>query len=181
VSEYDIAAASDQNSSGNSHEAGCCNTLQRTATPCNALQHPAIATRSCSVTGEGCTQRRLTSHTATHCNTLHHTTTPCHTLQQRFDLAVLQWRGIFSVLQCVAVCCIVLQSYSEVVFSVCCSVLQCVASVLQCVAVCCNVLQCVAVVQWRGIFSVLQCVAVCCSVLQCVAVCCSVLQCVAVC
>ena len=64
--------------------------------------------------------------------------------------------------------------------AVCCSVLQCVAesrkdfgpllsrparrllSVLQCAAVCC---------------SVLQCVAVCCSVLQCVAVCCSVLQC----
>jgi len=48
--------------------------------------------------------------------------------------------------------------------AVCCSVLQCVAKyradfggcVLQCVAVCC---------------SVLQCVAVCCSVSQCVAVC----------
>ena len=58
-----------------------------------------------------------------------------------------------SVLQCIAVCC----------------VLQC----LQCVAVCCSVLQCVAVC-----CSVLQCVAVCCSALQCVAVCCSVSQCV---
>ena len=57
------------------------------------------------------------------------------------------------MLQCVAVCCIV----------------------LQCVAVCCSVLQCAAVC-----YSVLQCVAVCCSVSQCVAVCCSVLQCVAV-
>ena len=65
------------------------------------------------------------------------------------------------VLQCVAVCC---------------SVLQCVAVLLQCVAVCYSVLQCVAVR-----CSVLQCVAVCYSVLQCVAVCCSVLQCVAVC
>jgi len=54
--------------------------------------------------------------------------------------------------QCVAVCC----------------------NVLQYVAVCCSVLQCVAVC-----CSVLQCVAVCCSVLQCVAVCFSVLQCVA--
>jgi len=52
------------------------------------------------------------------------------------------------VLQCVAVCCSVLQC---VALSVCCSVLQCLAvccivSVLQCVAVCCSVLQCVAVV-----------------------------------
>ena len=45
--------------------------------------------------------------------------------------------------QCVAVCCSVLQ---RVV--VCCSVLQCVAvccSVLQRVVVCCSVLQCIAV------------------------------------
>ena len=73
-----------------------------------------------------------------------------------------QWRDFAScLLQCVAVCCSMLQYVA-----VCCSVLQCVAvrcSVLQCVAMCC---------------SVLQCVAVCCSVLQCVAVCCSVLQCV---
>jgi len=48
---------------------------------------------------------------------------------------------------------------------VCCSVLQCVAVLLQCVAVCCSVLQCVAVC-----YSVLQ---YCCSVLQCVAVCAS--------
>jgi len=54
-------------------------------------------------------------------------------------------------LQCVAVCCSVLQRVAA-----CCSVLQCVA-------VCC---------------SVLQRVAACCSVLQCVAVCCSVLQCI---
>jgi len=57
---------------------------------------------------------------------------------------------LLSVLQCVAVCCSVLQ----------CVAVECMylLSVLQCVAVCC---------------SVLQCVAVCCSVLQCVAVCCS--------
>jgi len=64
-------------------------------------------------------------------------------------------------------------------FSVCCSVLQCVAGrpfqTLQCVAVCCSVLQCFA----GRPSQTLQCVAVCCSVLQCVAVCCSVLQCVA--
>jgi len=60
---------------------------------------------------------------------------------------VLQQCEIFSVLQCVTVCC----------------------SVLPCVAVCCSVWQYVAVC-W-------QYVAVCCSVLQYVAVCCSVLQC----
>jgi len=55
------------------------------------------------------------------------------------------------VLQCVAVCC---------------SVLQCVAAVR------CSVLQCVA----PDTSHVLQCVAVCCSVLQCGVVCCSVLH-----
>ena len=80
------------------------------------------------------------------------------------------------LMQCVAVCCNVLQC-------ACCSISwggihDCMVNaedkgevifVMQCVAVCCSVLQCQ------------QCVAVCCSVLQCVAVCCSVLQCVAVC
>jgi len=63
------------------------------------------------------------------------------------------------VLQCVAVCC---------------NVLQCVAftMTLQCVAVCCSALHGV-------VFTMtVQCVAVCYSVLQCVALCCSVLQCV---
>jgi len=65
------------------------------------------------------------------------------------------------VLQCVAVCCSVLQS-------VCCSVYHEARTRLSegivhlpFVAECC---------------SVLQCVAVCCGVLQCFAVCCSVLQ-----
>jgi len=66
------------------------------------------------------------------------------------------------VLQCVAVCCSVLQCADSVFVSLAFSV----SLVHQRVAVCC---------------SVLQCVAVCCSVLQCVAVCCSELQCVAVC
>ena len=105
--------------------------------------------------------------------------------------------SVYSVLQCVAVCC----SIEHLAYEVpglyvyvgsdncafeweCIYVLQCVAvfcgvfvhlrgnlNVLQCVTVCCNVLQCVTVCH-----SVLQCVAVCCSVLQCVAVCCNVLQ-----
>jgi len=55
------------------------------------------------------------------------------------------------LLQCVAVCCSVLQQHMvlnqvdvlQYVAAVCCSVLHCVAvicSVLQCVAVCCSVL-----------------------------------------
>ena len=72
--------------------------------------------------------------------------------------ALILWEppegGNGALLQCVAVCCSVVQ----------CGAVWC--SVLQCVAVCCSVLQCGAV--WC---SVLQCVAVCCSVLQCVAVC----------
>jgi len=75
---------------------------------------------------------------------------------------------------------------------VCCSVLQCAAMCWEQfpnpyayrlrassseeaknVAVCCSVLQCATVCCSKN-------VAVCCSVLQCVAVCCSVLQCVAV-
>jgi len=90
-------------------------------------------------------------------------------------------------LQCVAVCCSVLQCVavpcvavcgSVQCVAVCCSVFQCVAascSALQYVAVCCRVLPCVALCG-----SVRQCVAMCCSVLQCVAVCRSVSQCVAV-
>ena len=106
------------------------------------------------------------------------------------------------VLQCVAVCCSVLQCVTRCLS---CSVLLCVAmycSVLQCVAVCWSVwltvqevltsdkhtdllpLQPIALFdphyRWHQCYSMLQSVAVCCSALQCVAVCCSVLQCVAV-
>jgi len=68
------------------------------------------------------------------------------------------------VLQCAAVCRIVLQRAA-----VCCIVLQC-GSVVQCVA-------CVACVAMCC--SVLQFVAVCCKVLQNAAVCCIVMKCVA--
>jgi len=71
------------------------------------------------------------------------------------------------MLQCVVLCCSVMQSGA-----VYCSALQRVES---CVAACCSVLQRVA-----ACCSVLQrvaaCVVMCCSVLQCAVVCCSVLQ-----
>jgi len=85
-----------------------------------------------------------------------------------------------NVLQCVAVCCNVLQTHDVD------------GDFWQCVAVCCSVLQCVAVcyrlTTWIGLHfpgfgpRLLhhQYVAVCCSVLQRVAACCSVLLCVVV-
>ena len=80
------------------------------------------------------------------------------------------------MLQCVAVCCHVLQ-YVPIGKNL----------FYRCITVCCSVLQCVAVRPTLHVcFSVLQCVTVCCSVLQCVAVrpilhvCCSVLQCASV-
>jgi len=74
-----------------------------------------------------------------------------------------------SVLQCVAVCCNICQSFciAELRYQVC--VLQCVAvccSVLQCVAVCCNICQSFCIAELRYQVCVLQCVAVCCCVLQ---------------
>ena len=102
------------------------------------------------------------------------------------------------MLQCVAVCCSVLQSsfliasFARMTLGsiecplLCCSVLQCAAvycRVLQCVAVCYSVLQSsfLIVSLARMTFGSIECPLPCCSVLQCAAVCCSVLECVAVC
>ena len=104
-----------------------------------------------------------------------------------------------SVLQCVAVCCSVLQfvatratrrrltcpSLSCWLVCVCCSVLQCVAvwcSVVQHCAVCCNPVWC-SVLQVFCSYSYPEALDMCLSILlagmcvlqQCVAVCCSVL------
>ena len=96
------------------------------------------------------------------------------------------------MLQCVAVCCSVLQcipTHCNTDGSSLCQIMTVKktpwigqeacsgASIIECSACqCCSVLQRVAV-SW----SELQCVAVRCSVLQCVAVCCGVLPCVAAC
>ena len=82
------------------------------------------------------------------------------------------------MLQCVAVCYSVLQSFSLLLLSF--RVVKDSSNssgilspfTTRCVVKCCSVLQCVAVC-----CSVLQCVAVCCGAFQFVAVCCSVLQC----
>ena len=83
------------------------------------------------------------------------------------------------MLQCVAVCCSVLQCVAKVmtcmeffhvyIRAVCCSVLQCVAvccSVLKCVAVCCKGNDTHGVSSYIHTHCVLQCVAGCCSVLK---------------
>jgi len=185
-----------------------CNTLKHTAPHCNILQHTECnavrhaATNCNKLTATHCSTLQHThhnalqhtatlqdwmQHTATHCNTLQHTATlqehsarPSHLQADIFksQLAIQVTELHDFVLQCVVVCCSVLQCvavcYIQCV-AVCCSARY--ASdwrACHCVAVCCSVLHSVCC-------SVLQCVAVWCSVLQCVAVCCSVLQCVAVC
>jgi len=75
-------------------------------------------------------------------------------LRDDVDTQVVAIQLLWPMLQCVAVCC----------------------SVLQCVAVCLHLRDDIdtQVVAIQLLWPVLQRVAVCCSVLQCVAVCCSV-------
>jgi len=84
------------------------------------------------------------------------------------------------VLQCVVSaesCCTLLQCVA-----VCCSVLQCYCGVLQYDAVCCSVLQYVVSAADSNDdepHGATRCCSVCCSVLQCIAVCPIVFHCVA--
>jgi len=98
---------------------------------------------------------------------------------------LLSVAGCCSVLQCVAVCCRVLQGQCV---ALCCSVsvyltstsrVVC-SSVLQCVAVCCSVLYRVGITHIDTPCYMLQCVAVCCRALQSIAKYCGMLQCSAV-
>jgi len=99
-----------------------------------------------------------------------------------------------SVLQCVAVCCIVrkppvklariarimISLSTQVLAAVCCMCCSTLHLSRRC-SLCAHATRIKCTVTSPQLSSVLQCVAVCCGVLQCVAVCCSVLQCVAVC
>jgi len=67
-----------------------------------------------------------------------------------YTVLIARSKGLLKLVQCVAVCC---------------SVLQCVAHHYT-----------VLIARSKGLLKLVQCVAVCCSVLQCVAVCCSVLH-----
>jgi len=123
-----------------------------------------------------CLNCNTLQHTATHCNTLQHTATHCNTLQERQTLkpsipaashdstVTSSASRALSHSPCIIECCNQLQRVTVLQWSVCCSVLQCVA--VSCsVAVRCTS-QCVAVQR-----SVLKCVAVCCNVSQYVALC----------
>ena len=81
------------------------------------------------------------------------------------------------MLQCVAVCCSVMQPKEKLFFQVCGAV-WCSIDAVWCSigAVCCSVLHCAAANK-QAAFQV--CIAVRCSVLKCAVVCCSVLQCAA--
>ena len=141
-----------------------CNTLQHTATHCNTLQNNKDRRSSKELqVGHSCSNSlkiiRITLSApppaSTHTPNRHVASTnmDCHTYECHISPIMTQnithkisipcgavW---CSEVQCVDVCCSVLQCV--------CSVLQCVAVFLQCVAVCCSVF------------------AVCCSVLQCAA------------
>jgi len=177
----------------------CCSVLLRVVLYCNVLQCVVVY---CSVS-----QCLLTIYPSKHtrwCTVLLCVTMCCIVLQCATECCSVSWQSTHlsthtktgvgqmdaalwppdppspGVLQCVAVCCSVLQWTA-----VDCSVLQCVASccavwppdppppgVLQCVAACCSGLQCVAFYceVWPPDSprpDVLQCVVLCCSVLQC--------------
>jgi len=178
------------------HTATHCNKLQHTATHCNTLQHTWHTRKSSGIDDTRSTENLWATCVAVCCSVLQCVAVCCRVLQSVNTQKNLLERAchvtIFSkepfclwsrnpklqlgpkklpcsMLQCVSVCCSVLQ-YA----AVCCSMLQCVlvcCSVLQYAAVCCSMLQYVAVR-----FSMLQYVAVCCIMLQYVSVCCSAFQ-----
>jgi len=104
-----------------------CSTLQHTVTHCNALQHTAMHcnTLQCSWRMRVCLPcgrvivPPQTYYSATHCNALQHTATHCNTAQEcacdhhvegvlrRLRHATLDRR--IGVLQCLVLCCSVLQ------------------------------------------------------------------------
>jgi len=97
-----------------------CSTLQHTATHCNTLQHTATHYNTLQHTATHC---NTLQHTATHRNTLQHIATHCNILsgslhfvgtlyKKRRRVRHSLGRGHHrktNVLQCVAMCCSVLQ------------------------------------------------------------------------
>jgi len=192
------------------HTATHCNTLQHTVTHCNTLQHTV-------------THCNTLQHSATHCNTLQHTGTgPClrdgQRVQLRWNIAKefaslthlnpdgpagsMPWKGRV-LLQCIAVCCSVLQwefvSLTRVNPDGPPGLMHWKGSVLQYVATCCSVGQCGAVRVGESLCCKQVCDYLCAKefvnltrvnpdgppglmpwkgsvLLQCIAVCCSVLQ-----
>jgi len=105
-----------------------CHILQHAATHCSILQHTAILlawpvvmsrVTYCNTLQHAGVYYNTLQHTATHCNTLQHTATHCNTLQHTAYFGIF-WHGVTP-------------SMRDMTYSVCCSVLQCVA-------VCCSML-----------------------------------------
>jgi len=125
----------------------CCSVVQCVAVCCSGLQWVAV----CNIRDEFCrfTHKKL-PHTATHCNThcntlqqtLQHTTTHiathCNTLKCSTTSAT-NFACEFSVLQCGAVCCSVLQCVSLCRWKCSTTFAMNSAGVLQYVAVWCSV------------------------------------------
>jgi len=99
------------------------NTLQRTATNCNTLQHSATHFWIC--TGMTTTHCNTMQHTAPYCNILQHTATHCNTLQYTATLC--------NERQHIATHCNKLR-WDD------CNTLQCIAAQMHC-SVYCNALQ----------------------------------------
>ena len=99
------------------HTATHCNALQRTATHCNALQHTAMQLKNARVSAmwkgyyaaSDVSQCNALQHTATHCNTAEECACDYHVegLLRRLRHATLDRR--IGVLQCLVLCCSVLQ------------------------------------------------------------------------
>jgi len=189
LSFHSLRPTRDQHRNTMRHTAAHCHALHNAVTHCNTLHDtatPKVHLRSLGSNGNLRLLQRLDPH-------------PAHAVNIRSNTALFQelwWcHQCSGVLQCVAVCCSVLQcgAISVVVcemmvlpsacpqlprsVAVRCSdgAAICLSSVPH-LQKCCRVLQCAAVRH-----SAPQCGAVCCSVLQCGAVCCSVLHCVSVC
>jgi len=197
----------------------CCRLLQSVADCCSMLQHVAVWCSLVQSVAVCCSLlQSVATYRLTHdawqvrdrLNTAESQTSQLALLLQskneELETVLARTRRVTDAgedLQCVAVCCSVLQCVA--VFDVCCSVIletvlaqtrrvadasekmQRVAvccSVLQCVAVCCSVLQSVAVSYSRLCSRELVASPMRvggCSLLQYVTLCCNALQCVAIC
>jgi len=164
-----------------------CNTLQHTATHCHTLQHTAAHCNTLQHTATHCITLQ---HTASHCNTLQLTATHCNSLQltaTHYRWQML-WRCRLRTIHLIycgrwsqeSICPIRRSGWlnanasSNLVVSMCCSVLQGVAVCLcwlQCFRGNRGNTECKRVLK-PAAFDVLQVAVLCCSVLQCNAVCC---------
>ena len=122
----------------------CCSALQCVAVCCSVLLCVAVCCRTYAE--DSPTQILLMyhmQHTATHCNYTAPHATHIHLQMSHVQHETLRFLFL-TLLQCVAVCCSVLQWVQNLAIHIPYLVAVC-CSVLQCVALCCRDLQCVPV------------------------------------